>query len=269
LWVSERQPTSLVVSQVDDGVVYASSDTYWGNATPDPPDFSMAYAFPATCQRGCEPIWTAPLMTSDATVVPVTASSGTVYVARPARDGRWTLSADAATCGLATRCRSWSAPLPASPSGPPIVVDDMVVVSIPGADTVRAYPATCSGRCDPLWSVAVPGLSDVRPAAAVDLLFVGSTSGVVAVPLDCGTAGCLPLQVTDREARQIAVADGEVFIRSSNGRVTALAPVQTDEEPPSAVDRRSSAILSIGLILAAAVGFVLFARSRRESLRSM
>jgi outer membrane protein assembly factor BamB len=268
LWVSDRQPTSLVVSQVEDGVVYASTDLYWGDATPDPPGITIGYAFPATCERGCEPIWAAPLTTSDVAVVPLTASGGTVYVARPTDDGPSILSANRAACGLAIRCRSWSAVLPAVASGSPVVVGGLVVVSIPDADEVRAYPTTCAGRCNPLWSVAVPGLSDVRPVIADDLLFVGSTGGVEAIPLACGTAdGILP--VSDKEVQELTVADGRLFVRSANGKVTALLPPPPSTGEKRGVDRRATTMLSIGLILAVATGAVLFARSRRESFGSL
>jgi outer membrane protein assembly factor BamB len=269
LWVSQRQSTSMVVSQVEDGVVYASTDMYWGDATPDAPGVTIGYAFPARCQRGCEPIWTAPLTTSDVAEVPLTASGGTVYVARPTGDGRSTLSANRASCGLAIRCRSWFAPLPAVATGPPIVVGGMVVVPIPGPDEVRAYPTACARRCEPLWSVAVPGLSSLRPVVADDLLFVGSaTGGVVAIPLDCGTANCLPLPVSDRDAEEIAVGDGRLLVRSATGKVTALVPPAPSIDTSSADGRPSAAILSIGLLILA-VGFILFARSRRERFGSL
>ncbi len=268
LWVSERQPTSLHVSQVVDGVVYAAADPYWGNATPDSTRSNAGYAFPAQCKRACKPIWTAPLPGNLA--APLTVSEGTIYVSRTSGD-RSVLNAYEAGCGIALRCRSWSVALPPAAPSSPVVAEGMVLVTIPDVDEVRAYPTACAGSCAPLWSVTVPGLSDVRPVAADGLLFVGSTDGVAAIPLDCGnsTVACLPLSVRTREAGEITVADGRLFVRSSNGTVSAFAPREPSTDEPITSDRRSATTFAIGLfVLAVAVGLVLFARSRRNSFGS-
>jgi outer membrane protein assembly factor BamB len=267
LWVSERQPTSLQVSQVVDGVVYAAADPVWGNAIPGSTRANAAYAFPAACDRACEPIWTAPLPADLA--APLTVSEGTIYVSRT-RGDLSVLNAYEAGCGIAPRCRSWSVALPPATPSSPVVAEGKVLVTIPDVGEVRAYPTECAGRCAPVWSVTVPGLSDVRPVAAGGLLFVGSTHGVAAIPLDCGssTVACLPLPVQTPEAGEITVADGRLFVRSPNGTVSAFAPRERSTDEPITSDGRSAASFFGLLVLAVAVGLILLARSRRKSFGS-
>jgi outer membrane protein assembly factor BamB len=261
LWVSERQPTSLRVLGVVDGIVYADTDEFWGSATPDPPGYAMGYAFPADCSRGCRPLWTTRLNWTGGGVS-LTASGDMVYVGGSADRGRRTLSAYRAACGIDDRCRSWTATLPSS-AADILIDDDVLIVTVPDADQVRAFPLGCAIRCRPLWSATIPGVHG-RPVAASGLVFLPSASGVSAVASDCGTGGatCGPAQVTRNDAAGVSVAEGRLFVRSSNGRVYGFIPRATGETgargegdvaPPVAV-----------LLAAALVGSIALIRSRRR-----
>jgi outer membrane protein assembly factor BamB len=247
--------------------VYAATDPVWGNATPKSSISNAGYAFPAACERACEPIWTAPLLADLA--APLTVSEGTIYVSRTSGDGS-VLNAYEAGCGIAPRCRSWSVALPPAAPSSPVVAEGKVLVTTPDVDEVRAYPTACAGSCAPLWSVTVPGLIDAQPVAADGLLFVGSTDGAAAIPLDCGTStvACLPLPVQTREAGEITVADGRVFVRSPNGTVSAFAPREPSTDEPITSDGRPAASFIGLLALTVAVGLILFVRSRRNSFGS-
>jgi outer membrane protein assembly factor BamB len=262
LWVSQRQRTSLRVLQVADGVVYADTEEFWGSATPDAPSYPMAYAFPVDCSRRCRPLWTTRLaLTSGA--VSLTAHAGMVYVAGSTGRGEGTLSAYRAACGIGDSCRSWTTSLSGN-AADLLIVDDTLVVTIPDADQVRAYPLLCSDGCGPLWSATVPGVGG-RPVGANGLVYVPSATGVAAIPLGCGTGGasCHPTQVTSHQAAGMAVGDGRLLVRSSNGQVYAFTlPAPIDAR---SADRGVDVRLALALVVAVlTVGSIAFVRSRRR-----
>jgi outer membrane protein assembly factor BamB len=262
LWVSQRQPTSLRITQVVDGIVYAGTDEYWGSATSDAPGYVMGYAFPAACSERCRPLWTT-RMDRTANAMSLTAVGETVYVGGSADRGRMTLSAYRADCGIRDRCRSWMTSLPAA-AADLLVVDGVLVVTIPNVDQVRAFPLDCEDGCQPLWSASVPGL-DGRPVGGNGLAFFATSGGVTAVALECGAGGatCQPIEVTARDASAMAAGDGRLFVRSSNGRVTAFAP-RTGSEIAT-TDEEVDVVFPVAVLVATSfVAAIAFIRSRRR-----
>ena len=238
LWTSARQTNPLEVSQVDDGTVYVGTNgVYFGGE-----DLGTAYGFPVDCKDGCEPRWTAPMPDSIFATPPV-AADGVVYVARSTanRQRNWDfyqpsiVSAYDASCGLEAGCALWSASMPGFVSRSPIVAEGVLVVMSRRAGLIRAYPTSCDGTCEPLWSAAVPAGPDRAfdpPLVVADgLVLVGSrSSGVSAFSLHCGTDGatCEPSWTSDQPAYEVAVAEGKVFARSDDGTLYAFSP---DEGP--------------------------------------
>jgi len=262
LWVSQRQRTSIRVLQVVDGVVYADTDEFWGSATPDAPGYAIGYAFPAACSGGCRPLWTTRLDSID-DAVSLTAAGDMVYIGGSSDRGLRALSAFHAGCGIDERCRAWTTSLPA-PAGNLLVVDDVLVVTIPDADQVRAYPLTCAVGCEPLWSATVPGGAG-RPVGANGLAFFPSASGVLAVPVGCGTgdATCQPIRVTGRDASVMSFGAGRLFVRSSNGRVYAFVPRTASETGTSGEGIDVVFPLAV-LVAVLIVGSIAVIRSRRR-----
>jgi len=262
LWVSQRQRTSLRVLQVVNGVVYADTDDFWGSATPDAPKYDMGYAFPAACAEGCRPLWTTRLDRVP-NAVSLSAVGGIAYVGGSSDRGLTTLAAYRAGCGIEERCRAWATSLPAA-AADLIVVDGVLVVTVPGADQVRGYPLVCSEGCDPLWSATIPRVHG-RPVGADGLVYLPSASGVTAVPVGCGTGGgtCQPIHVTNRHASGMSVGDDRVFVRSSNGRVSAFVPRPRDETA-AAHDGVGVAFPSAVLVVVLVGVAIAYVRSRRR-----
>jgi outer membrane protein assembly factor BamB len=141
----------------------------------------QVYAFPAACAgNGCPPEWVGVAGTGPVSEPGV--NDDFVYVTSDR------LYAFPSACGTQDRAcpPTWSAAIPGAPAnGPPAVGGGLVVVaSSSPAGGVFAFPAVCSGRCEPVWTGDTNG-----PATAVAVsgqsAFVAARGQLMAFPLSC------------------------------------------------------------------------------------
>ncbi len=138
------------------------------------------YAFPATCAAAdCPPLWSG--------------AAGTGAVPRPAFNLDFVYAATGKVFAFPSHCATderdcppaWVGNIPGRSAGPPAAGAGLVVVASDAlTGGVFAFPAVCTGRCQPVWEGVTGG-----PAAGVaissDTAYVVARGTLLAYPLSC------------------------------------------------------------------------------------
>ncbi len=228
---------SLSVPSVAAGRVYVVT----AGPTNPMPEVAVYDAAGATNCSGtptvCQPLWTVPL--TDGGTGSVDVSNGVGYVETgffetpPLQLVAFDATGTSGCAGVPVVCQPmWTATLRNTPfyNTPSVANGRVYAASITGVDVFDANGVTnCSGSpktCGPLFETALGpgGLYFAAPSLANGLLLVGNQifdgSGVE----DCTTAAvplCSPLWSGSKAAESSDLADGSVYVTTSNGTVLA------------------------------------------------
>ena len=228
IWASASQHNPLQPSGVADGLVYV------GPLDSDSAShLNAVYAFPAVCTDGCRPTAKA-LLPVDLASRPAVLG-GTVVVGTASLDtGSGTAVAYPRSCAFEPGCTpQWQGTMPGAGNMPdPIVADGVVFFTSTVDGFVRAFPSSCTDPCSPLWTAIMFDPSLNEPVAADGLFYLPSTTlGLLIYPVACATHDGVcdsiwtSLDTVSATVSGVAVDGGRVFIRTTDGRLIALAPM--------------------------------------------
>lgn len=211
---------SIVSSPVvADGIVYVGSLD------------GRFYAFDATCQGDCLPLWSYP--TGARIFSSPAIANGMVYVGS---ENHIFYAFDAACRSL---CQPlWSYRVGDSIDSSPVVAGGLVSISGsgPGDRHLYAFDATCRRKCQPLWSYTTGIHIFTELAVANGLLYVGSYDHKLYAFRATCRSDCQPLwsyTTGGIVSSSPAVADGVVYVSSGDGQLYAFgATCQQSTCPP-------------------------------------
>ena len=221
---------------VVNGVVYVGSKT------------GTLYAFPTSCIRTggtCQPRWTAttsspPFAAWSRMIAPILVSRSTLFV--PSGSALYAYPTTCAPRGGTCRptwvshLHGWINSL--ALAGDSVYVSSSLGNAPPTEGRLSVLPQGCARRCNPAWTIDVPGGGN--PTIVDGVLYVGWVRGASAFDATCGAdaAGCAPLWQSPTDVGSMidfpTVAGGAVYAGAEDGRLYAFGVRGNAQLPGSA-----------------------------------